>query len=168
MGESSGPPIPRAAGAGAAARRTIPTRTTAAPAARAPAPARPFPRIFAPSPWARRRTARSSARRRPTESWASSRRSASSAARELFPSRTARTPRAPWGAPLPTRRRCSARWLALTRTIPPPKFRGARPRPTTPSFSTAPGCAERESASSARRTISARVSRASSPPRSTR
>ena len=76
------------------------------------------PRISAPSASARRPTARSSARPRQRHSSASSRRSAWSAGRESFRSRTVRTPPARWRARSRTRRFCSTRSLASIRAIP--------------------------------------------------
>ena len=101
-------------------------RSTAIPAARVPARARPRRPIFAPSPSAPKPTARLSARRRPMALWESSRRWAWSAAPASFPSPTARTPPAPWRARCATPPSCWACWPAPIRATAQPQKRRQR------------------------------------------
>ena len=109
-GPTSARPIRSAGGAAAAAKRATRTRSTATRADRVRARGWRWRRTCARRPWAPRPTARSSARRTPTASWASSRRWAWSAAPASSRSPTARTPPARWRAPWRTRRSCWMRW----------------------------------------------------------
>ena len=125
----------RVVGADAAGRRATLMCWIAIRAAQAPVRASQSRRISAPSPSARRRTARSSVLRLRTRSSASSPRSVSSAARASFRLRTAKTPQARWRAPLPTPPRCSQRSRALTRATPRRKQVAVRHRRITRAFS---------------------------------
>ena len=139
-----------AAGAAAAGRRAIRTRSIATPAARAPAPAPRSRRTSRPSASAPRPTARSSARPRQRRWSASSRRSAWSAAPASSRSRTARTRPGRWRARSPTPPRCST---AMAGVDPRDPATAAQPphsqRRLHASSSTPTGCAARASASRA-------------------